>query len=279
MKRPAYETRTLPELKQHYEVEKQLASRLKTANLSERRTLYSSMYAELLQTVPLHPQHTRKADPRKAEEEAADKMCLLERFLTPSTRFLEIGAGNCCLSLRVAQRVAKAFALEVNEVVFRNVTPSNSLELVLSDGCTVPVPPGSIDVAYSYQVMEHVHPDDAREQLLNIYNALRPGGVYICVTPNRAAGPHDISQYFDPVATGFHLKEYTWSELSRLFRAVGFSKVEGYAGVKKKYFKVPLRLLCLLESVLFLLPDAIRRKAANLKGVNNLLFITAVAEK
>lgn len=279
MKLPAYETRTLPELKQHYEIEKRLARRLMAANRGERRTLYPSVYAELLQSVPLHPQHTRKADPRQAEEEAADKLRLLERFLMPTTRFLEIGAGNCCLSLRLAERVAKVFALEVNELVFRNVTPSKSLELLISDGCSVPVPPGSIDVAYSYQVMEHVHPEDAHEQLRNIHTALKPGGLYVCVTPNRAAGPHDISQFFDPVATGFHLKEYTWRELSRLFRAVGFSRVDGYAGFKQRYFKMPLRLLYLLEAMLFLLPNSMRRNAATLRGVRNLLFITAVAVK
>ena len=71
--------------------------------------------------------------------------------------------------------------------------------------------------------MEHLHPDDAVDQLKNIYNALVNGGKYICITPNRLTGPHDISKYFDNVATGFHLKEYTVTELSGLFREVGFS--------------------------------------------------------
>ena len=62
--------------------------------------------------------------------------------------------------------------------------------------------------------MEHLHPDDALEQLQNIYSALVPGGIYLCITPNRLSGPQDVSRDFDMVATGFHLKEYTISELS-----------------------------------------------------------------
>lgn len=62
--------------------------------------------------------------------------------------------------------------------------------------------------------MEHLHPDDAYEQLQEIYNALIPGGIYICITPNRLSGPHDVSQYFDSIATGFHPKEYTTVEMN-----------------------------------------------------------------
>ena len=78
------------------------------------------------------------------------------------------------------------------------------------------------------QLMEHLHPDDALDQLQNIFTALTSAGVYLCITPNRLNGPHDISMYFDEVATGFHLHEYTITELSDLFKKVGFSKVRVY---------------------------------------------------
>jgi hypothetical protein len=31
--------------------------------------------------------------------------------------------------------------------------------------------------------MEHLHPEDAFEQLRNIIRALAPGGRYVCITP------------------------------------------------------------------------------------------------
>ena len=75
--------------------------------------------------------------------------------------------------------------------------------------------------------MEHLHPDDAIVQLTNIKNALTNGGKYICITPNRINGPHDISRYFDKEASGFHLKEYTFTDLNKIFKNIGFSTVCG----------------------------------------------------
>ena len=50
------------------------------------------------------------------------------------------------------------------------------VETVLSDGCSVPVPHDSVTLAYSFQVMEHIHPDDALEQLRNLFAVIAPGG-------------------------------------------------------------------------------------------------------
>ena len=108
----------------------------------------------------------------------------------------------------------QVYALDVSAEITSRVSLPSNFKLILSDGTSVPLPPESVDVAYSNQLMEHLHPDDALEQLQGIWRALRPGGVYICLTPNRVNGPHDISQYFDSVATGFHLKEYTGPAVS-----------------------------------------------------------------
>ncbi len=67
-------------------------------------------------------------------------------------------------------------------------------------------------------------------------------------------GPHDISKFFDEVATGFHLKEYTTSELSELFKKVGFSKVRVYIGAKEKYIGLPTFPIVLYETLLDKLP-------------------------
>jgi hypothetical protein len=63
------------------------------------------------------------------------------------------------------------------------------------------------------------------EQLRNILAALRPGGHYICTTPNRLTGPHDISAGFDDEPRGFQLREYTYHELAPAFRQAGFRRV------------------------------------------------------
>jgi hypothetical protein len=114
--------------------------------------------------------------------------------------------------------------------------------------------------------MEHLHPDDALEQLEGVWRALRPGGVYICITPNRLNGPHDISEHFDAVATGFHLKEYTVAELSRLFRKVGFRKVQTLLGRGGVCLPAPIAPVAVGEAILGLLPPGPRRALGRTVG-------------
>ena len=123
-------------------------------------------------------------------------------------------------------------------VARRDDLPGN-FRLRLSDGVTVPVPAGSADVVYSHQLMEHLHPDDAAEQLREIVAALVPGGAYVCVTPSRLSGPHDISRHFDAQARGLHLKEYTPTELMALFARAGFAQTRAWITLRGRRLPVP----------------------------------------
>jgi len=204
---------------QHYEIEKELATELKKACKEERKHLYSRIYDELYQRVPHHPQVSRKANPNE-QAKALPQMKVLYRFLDKSQIFLEIGPGDCRISFEVAKHVKRVIAIDVSSKITKTTTFPENFELILSYGSSIKLPAESVDIAYSNQLMEHLHPDDAKAQLQGIYNALVPGGIYICITPHRFKGPSDISRYFDDIATGLHLKEYTAYELYRLFKTV-----------------------------------------------------------
>lgn len=214
-------SRSPAQVREHYEVEKRLATQLREASKDDRKRLYSELYDELFQRVPYHPLLTRKTDPAARARTIRENMLVLKHFLSPTKTYAEIGPGDCTTAMEVARHVKRVYAVDVSEEVTRLENAPSNFELIISDGTSVPVPEGSVDVVFSNQLMEHLHPDDAPEQLHNIYRALAPGGVYICLTPNGFTGPHDVSKYFDDVATGFHLKEYTTTELHDLFRAVG----------------------------------------------------------
>src|SRR2546426_2685129 len=92
---PAAGGRTAQQLREQYEIEKQLADRLRTAPRQERRHLYASAYDELYQRVPHHPQLTQKSCPHETAKAVASQMRFLGRFLNKDTIFLEIGAGDC----------------------------------------------------------------------------------------------------------------------------------------------------------------------------------------
>jgi SAM-dependent methyltransferase len=251
---------TAAQIREHYEIEKALAARLRNSTREERKHLYSSLYDEMFRRVPAHPQLQEKQSPEFREHVMPRQLRFLCRFLRPDSVFLEVGPGDCSFSFAVAPMVKQVYAAEVSEEVV--TTPEKqppNFALILSDGLTLPLPQMSVDVAYSNQVMEHIHPDDVSDQLRAICAALVVGGVYVCVTPNRLCGPHDVSKYFDTVATGFHLKEYTWGELGDLFRRAGFSRVTAYIGGMGFHIPCPVFLLRALERVVEPLPPAVRR--------------------
>jgi SAM-dependent methyltransferase len=271
--------RTPEQIKEHYEIEKQLSQRLCSSTRRERQTLYTSLYDELFRRVPHHPQVVMKSFPQEASEKVAYELRNLEPFLKRNSTFLEIGSGAAALSLKAARLVRQVYAIDVSKEITRGLTFPPNFKFILSNGTSIPVPANSVDVAYSNQLMEHLHPEDALEQLQNIYKALSRGGIYICVTPNRFRGPHDISRYFDTVATGFHLKEYTITELDCLFKEVGFSKTKIYIRVRNMHIFLPVFLTRLCEKLLERLPGSLRRTIASSRPMALLLGIKLIGIK
>ena len=272
------EKRTPNQLREHYEIERKLANKLLNASKEERGHLYSTLYDELYRRVPNHPQLTRK-ESNLSYVSACRKMLLLRRFLTSDSKFLEIGPGDCILSFEVAKHVKKVYAIDVSEEITRTKKSPQNFELIISDGCDIPVPENSIDIAYSNNLMEHLHPEDAFDQLRNIYRALTDGGKYLCITPNCLSGPHDISRYFSNRATGFHLKEYTVTELSQLFQSVGFRRLRTYIGSDAISIRFPMFSVELCEKTIGLLPFLLRKRISRMLPFRVLLGITILAFK
>jgi SAM-dependent methyltransferase len=269
---PGKTRRSATAIENHYRVEIELAGRLRRAPRAERLGLYGTVYDELYRRVPDHPQLTRKVSEAERRASVMDRISLLRRFIDPETVFLEIGAGDASLSLEIARHARKCYALDVSREILGGVQHPR-VETVLSDGCSVPVPAGSVTLSYSFQVMEHIHPDDALEQLRNLHAAMAPGGSFICVTPSRLNGPHDVSRFFDSEARGFHLKEYTTAELDALFRAVGFRDVQAYPRFRGRYVHVPMWMVKGFERLFGLLPAAVRRRIGRKPFIQNMLTV------
>lgn len=227
-------------IKKHYEEEKQMAEKLKNASRSERRQLYSRFYTEQISQTPDHPQ--RDFDIDKRRNIMSRNLQIIRHFLKPGGTFVEIGAGDAALTIKVAQRAGEVIAVDVTDALIKEKDLPDNFSLIISDGVDLGLAPGCADLVFSHQLMEHLHPEDATGQLKSIYEALKPKGYYICITPSRIYGPHDVSKYFDDKATGFHLKEYTYYELERLFRSAGFKTLRAVVPVGKKIIRWPLFL-------------------------------------
>ena len=276
------ETRTAAQVLEHYLIERELAERLRRAPRAERPRLYREVYDELFRRVPHHPQLRAAQEPETAgrrRRSVEQQLRFLRRYLAPGKTFMEIGAGDCALALRVAAFASRVYALDVSDQITRGARRPPNFELLLTEGARVPVAPGVVDVALSNQLMEHLHPEDADEQLRGIHRSLAPGGTYLCITPNRLYGPRDVSAYFDAVATGLHLREYAAHELRRLLLEAGFSDVRFYAGGGGRFVRCPYAAVALFEAFLERLPQRLRKGLADNPPARALLGLRVAATK
>lgn len=275
----AHAERTADRLRAHYDIERALADRLRTASREQRGPLYRACYDELFRRVPDHPQLTRKADPGARREAVAARRSIIRGYFPPGGVFMEVGPGDCSLATSMCDVAAQVYAVDVSSEITGRMSPPPNFELRLSDGANIPLPDCSVDVAFSYQLIEHLHEQDAADHLREVHRTLKGGGTYLCVTPSRLNGPHDISRFFDETATGFHMREYTHGDLIPRFRAAGFDDVRPLLGVAGRFLEIPSGPVCALERVFEHLPHRMRRRVALRAPWFRILGVTIAARR
>jgi hypothetical protein len=265
-------TRTRARIEYHFDVERELAKRLKFASRERRRLLYTSVYNELFARVVDHPQFLAIINPETRRRRILRQVRFLETLMGGGRHFAEIGPGDCALSIEMCARATTVAAVDVSNEITRHAIVPDNFSLVISDGASVPLQKGAIDLIYSDQLMEHLHPEDAAEQLADIYHALRLGGTYFMITPNAALGPHDVTKYFDQDSPqGLHLKEYCYGELDALLRQAGFARCYALLGAAGRYVRVPISWMRVPEKLIGSLPRTIRRLLIRNKFVRPVL--------
>jgi SAM-dependent methyltransferase len=257
-------------------LEKHLAQKLMHTNREERRTAYKILYGELFQKFPNIAFNPESDITHKIKWQ----MKFLKPFLNRNIVFVEVGAGNCLLSLEVANYVKQVIAYEVADAIPHIENKPNNLHLKIFDGIDFSEPNNSVDVIYINQVFEHIHPDDIFHHLTQYYNILNPEGKIVIVTPNSLTGPYDISRNYSLIPVGFHLKEYTYKELYKILTDIGFKKPRIFIGSKKVgYFPLNALWVIALEGIYNKVPLAIRYKLKNNSILKNLFGIKIVANK
>ena len=121
----------------------------------------------------------RAAFPSDTHPNRVIERAILER-LQPGATVLDIGCGRTAPNL--SQLIGKADRLYGIDVVDFTVHDPR-LELFANDVRAMKdIPSGSVDLAYSRAVMEHLeHPEQAYAEIARV---LRPGGVYVFTTPS-----------------------------------------------------------------------------------------------
>ncbi|ADG75248.1 Methyltransferase type 11 [Cellulomonas flavigena DSM 20109] len=141
------------------------------------------------------------------------------------------GYGSRLLRERGARRVV---GVDVSGEAVERATADEALaglefrQILPTDREPLPFPDDSFDLVCSIQVIEHV--TDVDGYLREVRRVLRPGGAFVCVTPDRE---HRLFPRQRPW-NEFHVHEYDPAELGRLLGArFGPVNVQGMTGPRR----------------------------------------------
>ena len=246
-------------LRIHYEVEKNIAEKLKAANKEERKAIYRTMYDELFKKIPDHSRLERRKSPKKSQKAVDFNLKFLKKHLSNIESLMEFAPGDGRLSIKIAESVTKVYAVDISNQLENNELLPKNMHLIIYDGYKLNHPKNSVDLAFSNQLIEHFHPEETKEHFQLVYNLLKISGGYLFKTPHRFSGPWDVSRYFSNTPEGFHLKEWTYTELIKLLKSIGFRDVKTYYYMKYFFFKLPIWYFLLKEKILLIFPKGIRR--------------------
>jgi SAM-dependent methyltransferase len=270
-------------------LEFEYAKRLRESiSINERKRLYTEAYSAV-SILALQRFSSDKPEERTAGT-SKSLVKLLSKIVDKNDDVLEIGCGRGYTCLMLAPYVKSMVGIEVSDSAIME-----SMKILLQDriGNAEIKQVSAIDiddnfeseefsVCLSIDVFEHLHPDDAREHLAQVFQVLRPGGRYIIIMPNRLTGPHDITRTEFPdakEALGFHLNESTYKEVIELSRTIGFDKFLIFCslripGLQTKPIILPYQFGIIAEIVFRILPPFLR-----LPVIEKVLSIRLIAYK
>jgi len=221
-----HDTHRSPErLRHHYEVEKELAARLRSSTREERTELFKTLYTELFERVQDHPRLTRRETAEASHRNLESQLRLLRPHFSetgPKPVLVEIAPGDCRLGGAATQWCEHVYGIDISDQRSPDEVFPENFELIVYDGYHLDLPDACADIAFSYQFLEHLHPDDVPLHFEMVHRLLKPGGVYVFDTPHRYSGPHDISVHFGDTLECFHFQEWTYREMSGLLHHHGF---------------------------------------------------------
>lgn len=262
-RKPIPPNRTLKQVWSQYLAEKEIAERLESATREERKRIYESMYDELFDRVPDHPRLTRRQSDEMTRLVVLDKLSLLEPYLEEEATVAIFAPGDCRFAFEVARRTRKVTGIDVSDQKNPLDIPPDNFELIVYDGYTLDeIEDGSIDLVFSDQLIEHLHPEDTRYHFELVRRILVSGGRYVFRTPHVLTGPHDISAHFSDVPEGLHLKEWTYGELADLIADAGYSGFRPYWHRGRLSIRLPLVYFKVFESLLSRFPRGAARAVA-----------------
>jgi SAM-dependent methyltransferase len=178
---------------------------------------------------------------RRTRADVSRRVEFLTPHLSTDQRLLEVGCGYGFFLSEIRSKVDTAIGLEPGAA--RQNFAKNELRLDVRSPplSTAGIPPGSIDLACAFHVLEHI--DRPIPFLTEIRDALRPGGLLVVEVPNfadlyvRLSAPYRAFHF-----QSAHLVYFTPETLRHVVEASGFT-IESLIGVQRYAFANALHWL------------------------------------
>jgi len=119
------------------------------------------------------------------------------------------GIGSLVFAARGALEVRAIDSSEEALIEGRKASPPSNLHFVSGDATRIPLPDNFADVFISLETIEHVEDDTAVVE--EAFRVLKPGGTFICSTPNREITNPGTS-LTDAPWNPHHVREYNLEE-------------------------------------------------------------------
>ncbi|MFA7654000.1 MAG: class I SAM-dependent methyltransferase [Candidatus Magasanikbacteria bacterium] len=144
------------------------------------------------------------------------------------------GVGSKIFALAGAKQVL-AYDLSADDVYSAQAgNYLSNLVYAVGEATALPSESGLADVYISLETIEHLV-DDAKF-LVEVKRVLKPSGVFICSTPNRAV-TNPRSQITDKPWNKFHTREYSYEEFENLLKKY-FDSVEIFGQNSKSRWRI-----------------------------------------
>lgn len=213
--------------KEEFEIRKKYHKSMLVENcIDKREKLYEEAYARLYK-------FNEKHLPKQEKFGYMDKLIYCYKNIINNKIVVDYGCGYGHSAIDLAKFAKKVYGIESNDYIIEKAkhihNKCKKVTFCKSNKLKIPLSDKSVDVVYSNDFIEHLHPCDLIIHLNEVNRILSHGGCYICITPNGKYGPFDISGAFLPRGSepqGMHLKEYSYKELNQIFRDIGFEKIQ-----------------------------------------------------
>lgn len=188
-----------------------------------------------------------------------------------SPKILEVGCGAGDLLVDLASRgYRNVVGIDISPAAIRRARSKlekhhltiEGLYCASLDNFRTSFPNARFDLIVHCHMIEHIVTTQVQEFLEQVSQCLTHNGYMVVITPSRLTRPHDNTRFFSPPGSepeGFHMREYSLSELKQLLTQAGFRHFMAmnslpYANrywdtISEENFQAKIRMEPLIESL------------------------------